>query len=60
MLRTGADLKVISERLGHSSIAITMDIYAHILLGLQEEAAIRFEEALRPRVKQRLSETVLK
>ena len=60
MLRTGADPKVISERLGHSSIAITMDIYAHILPGLQEEAAIRFEEALRPRVIQRLSETVLK
>ena len=50
MLRTGADPKVISERLGHSSIAITMDIYAHILPGLQEEAAIRFEEALKPRV----------
>ena len=49
MLRTGADPKVISERLGHSSIAITMDIYAHVLPGLQEEAAIRFEEALKPR-----------
>ena len=50
MLLTGADPKVISERLGHSSIAITMDIYAHILPGLQEEAAIRFEGALKPRV----------
>ena len=59
MLRTGADPKVISERLGHSSIAITMDIYAHILPGLQEEAVIRFEEALRPRVKQRPVEMVI-
>ena len=50
MLRTGADPKVISERLGHSSIAITMDIYAHILPGLQEEAVIRFEDALKQRV----------
>ena len=42
--------KVISERLGHSSIAITMDIYSHVMPGLQEEAAIRFEEALKPRM----------
>ena len=49
MLRTGANPKVISERLGHSSIAITMDIYSHVMPGLQEEAAIRFEEALKPR-----------
>ena len=57
MLRTGADPKVISERLGHSSIAITMDIYAHVLPGLQEEAAIRFEEALRPRMNSEPVET---
>ena len=50
MLRTGASPKVISERLGHSSIAITMDIYSHVMPGLQEEAAIRFEEALTPRI----------
>ena len=49
MLRTGASPKVISERLGHSSIAITMDIYSHVMPGLQEEAAIRFEETLKPR-----------
>ena len=47
MLRTGASPKVISERLGHSSIAITMGIYAHIIPSLQEEAAIRFEDALK-------------
>ena len=50
MLRTGASPKVISERLGHSLIAITMDIYSHVMPGLQEEAAIRFEEALKPRM----------
>ncbi|PKB67013.1 MAG: hypothetical protein BZY81_05565 [SAR202 cluster bacterium Io17-Chloro-G4] len=60
MLLTGADPKLISERLGHSSIAITMDIYAHILPGLQEEAAIRFEEVLRPRVKPRTVESIIK
>lgn len=50
MLLTGASTKVISERLGHSSIAITMDVYAHILPGIEEEAAVRFEDALKTRV----------
>ncbi len=60
MLLTGADPKVISERLGHSSIAITMDIYAHILPGLQEEAALRFEGALGPRLHLWTAQTVVK
>lgn len=29
----------VSERLGHSNIAITLDTYSHVLPGLQEEAA---------------------
>ena len=56
MFRTGANPKVISERLGHSSIAITMDTYSHVMPGLQEEAAIRFEEALKPRMLNELLE----
>jgi len=39
--------KVVSERLGHSTIGITLDIYSHILPGIQEEAARRIDEALR-------------
>jgi hypothetical protein len=31
--------KVVSERLGHASVAITLDTYAHAHLALQEEAA---------------------
>ena len=31
--------KVVSERLGHSSVAITMDRYSHVLPGMQDEAA---------------------
>ena len=31
---------------GHSSVAITLDTYSHILPGLQEAAAQRFEEGL--------------
>jgi integrase len=31
--------KVASERAGHASVAITMDVYSHVLPGMQEEAA---------------------
>jgi len=47
MLRQGVHPKIVSERLGHSSIAITLDIYSHVLPGLQESAAQRFEEGLK-------------
>ena len=38
-LLTGVPDKVVSEKLGHSSIAVTMDIYSHVLPGLQERYA---------------------
>lgn len=34
------------ERLGHSSVATTLDIYSPVVPGLQEAAAQRFEEGL--------------
>jgi hypothetical protein len=30
--------KIVSERLGHSTIAITMDLYSHLMPTLQKEA----------------------
>ena len=41
-LQAGVPAKVISERLGHATIAITMDIYSHVVPGMQAEAAERF------------------
>jgi integrase len=38
-LAAGVPAKVISERLGHTTIAVTMDIYSHVLPGLDREAA---------------------
>ena len=38
-LATGMHPKVMSDRLGHSSIAITLDVYGHLVPGLQEDAA---------------------
>ena len=46
MLKQGVNPKIVSERLGHSSIAITMDVYSHVLPGLQEAAALEFEKAV--------------
>ena len=47
LLRAGVHPKIASERLGHASIAITMDTYSHAMPGLQEDAAQRIDAALR-------------
>ena len=52
MLKQGIHPKIVSERLGHASIAITLDTYSHILPGLQEAAAKRFDELLEPELAQ--------
>jgi len=49
MLQAGVHPKVVSERLGHSSIRITLDTYSHVLPGLQEAAAQRFDDLLTSR-----------
>jgi integrase len=46
MLRAGVHPKVVSERLGHAGIGITLDTYSHVLPGLQEAAAERFDKML--------------
>jgi integrase len=38
-LGAGVHPKVVSERLGHASIAITLDVYSHVSAGLQQDAA---------------------
>ena len=32
---------------GHATVVITLDTYSHVLPGLQEEAALKFEQGLR-------------
>jgi integrase len=39
MLGEGIHPKVVSERLGHASVTITLDTYSHVLPGLQAAAA---------------------
>jgi len=44
MLNQDIHPKIVQERLGHSSIQVTLDIYSHVAPGLQEAAAARFGE----------------
>ena len=48
MLELEVPPKVVQERLGHSTIAITMDLYSHSTPSLQAEAARRLEMVLGP------------
>ena len=43
-LRAGVPVKVISERLGHEDPAFTMKQYAHVIPGMQAEAALLIAE----------------
>jgi integrase len=45
LLASGVHPKIVQERLGHSSIAITMDIYSHVTPGMQGEAAAKLDLA---------------
>jgi integrase len=47
MLSSGVHPKVASERLGHSKIGITLDLYSHVLPNMQADAAAIVDDALR-------------
>ncbi|ACX51189.1 integrase family protein [Ammonifex degensii KC4] len=49
LLKAGVHLKIVSERLGHASVAITGDLYSHVLPGMQGGAAQLVEEELNGR-----------
>ena len=47
LLARGVHPKIAQERLGHATISITLDLYSHVLPGMQADAASRVDEALR-------------
>ncbi len=47
LLMSGIHPKVASERLGHSSISITLDIYSHVLENMQNDAAAKLDSVFR-------------
>lgn len=47
MLQAGIHPKIVQERLGHSSIQVTLDTYSHVMPGIQQAAALTFDASLR-------------
>jgi integrase len=56
MLSAGVHPKIASERLGHSKVGITMDLYSHVLPGMQEDAAARVDRDLEDVINKRTKE----
>ncbi len=56
MLSAGVHPKVASERLGHSKVGITLDLYSHVLAGMQEDAVLRVDAAFQIAEKKRAEE----
>src|SRR5262245_50042991 len=49
LLAVGENVKVISERLGHASVTLTLDVYSHVLPRQQEAASAKLERFVRIR-----------
>ncbi|MDP6042832.1 MAG: site-specific integrase [Dehalococcoidales bacterium] len=60
LLKQGTHPKIVQERLGHSSIAITLDTYSHVAPSLQEAAAARFDRAFTTRYNEHEKEVATK
>lgn len=48
LLEQGVPAKVVSDRLGHTTIAMTMDVYAHLMPSMDRDAADRLDAAITP------------
>ena len=46
LLKQGVHPKIVQERLGHATIATTLDTYSHVAPGLQEAAALAFDSVV--------------
>ena len=50
MLMGGVHPKVVSEMLGHSSVSFTLDVYSHVVPGIQRAAMRRLDEIMEPKL----------
>ena len=48
LIKEGVPVKVVSERLGHAHIALTIQTYQHVLPGMQADAARTYERLTAP------------
>lgn len=46
LLKKGIPAKIVSERLGHSSISITLDTYSHVLVEMQKDSSLVFDDLI--------------
>ena len=46
MLKQGTHPKIVQERLGHATISTTLDLYSHVIPGIQQAAAEGFGKLL--------------
>ena len=53
LLDAGVHPKIAQERLGHSSVGITLDLYSHVLPGMQEDAVAKVDAALQAAINKR-------
>lgn len=53
LLKEGVHPKVASERLGHSKVGITLDLYSHVMPGMQADAAAKVDDALKAALQNR-------
>jgi integrase len=58
LLANGVHPKVASERLGHSRVGITLDLYSHVMPGMQEDAAATVDAQLQLAMQNRLPKPV--
>jgi integrase len=53
LLASGVHPKVASERLGHSKVGITLDLYSHVLPNMQADAVALVDGALKAAIQKR-------
>jgi len=59
MLASGVHPKIASERLGHSRVGITLDLYSHVTDGLQDDAVALVDEAMAKALQRRALEKMV-
>jgi len=45
---SGVPVKVVAQRIGHADVGVTLKVYAHVLPGDDEDAALRADSLLAP------------
>jgi integrase len=57
MLEAGIHPKIVSERLGHARVGITLDLYSHTVEGMQADAVAMVDDAMAKALQKRATES---